>query len=431
MNKDKVIPYKNPAESVVADELSNFIRISAQKMLKEAVSIEVNEFIDSLSEQKLADGKQRVVKNGYLPERAIQTGVGPVKVKLPRVRDRSPGDDKYIFISNLIPKYMRRTASLDVMLPLLYLKGISAGDMPQVMAPLLGENASSVSEKVVRTLKNSWNADFENWQQRDLSNKRYVYWWVDGIYITARMETEKTCLLVIVAADEHGNKSLLAVNDGFRESKQSWINVLQQLNNQGLKFGPNVAVGDGALGFWGALSEVYPKTKHQRCWVHKTANVLDKLPKSQRAQAKSMLHDIYMAATKNDAINAMNNFVQQHEAKYPKAVACLVKDKDQLLTFYNYPAEHWVHLRTTNPIESTFATVRHRTRKSKNCLSRSTALACVFKLCIEAQKRWKKLNGANKIADVINLVKYIDGIRYKNVVENNASLDFDSEGVAA
>ncbi len=430
MKDDKVIAYKNPARTIVEDELTRFIRDSAQKMLKEAIAVEVDEFIQTLSEHRLADGRQRVVKNGYLPERAIQTGVGPVKVTVPRVRDRSDSDEKYSFISNLIPKYMRRTASLDVMLPLLYLKGISAGDMPDVMAPLLGENAPSVSEKVVRTLKASWVNELQTWQQRDLSQKRYVYWWVDGIYVSARMESEKTCLLVIIGADEQGNKSLLAVNDGFRESKESWLCVLRHLQQQGLMMGPNVAVGDGALGFWGAINEMFPKTSHQRCWAHKTANVLDKLPKSQRGQAKSMLHDIYLAESKKDAEEAIHHFHEHYALKYPKVVECLAKDKDELLTFYQYPAEHWVHLRTTNPIESTFATVRHRTKKSKNCLSRTTALACVFKLCLEAEKRWKRLNGANKIADVINFVQYKDGVRVDSMVKNKTSSN-DNDDVAA
>jgi len=341
MKDDNVISYKNPAEAIITDELTRFIRENAQTMLKKAIAVEVDEFLENLSEHKLPDGRQRVVKNGYLPERAIQTGVGPVSVKVPRVRDRRPGDEKYAFISNLIPKYMRRTVSLDVMLPLLYLKGISAGDMPEVMAPLLGENAASVSEKVVRTLKSSWTEEFKTWQQRDLSQKHYVYWWVDGIYVSARMESDKTCLLVVIAADEQGNKSLLAVNDGFRESKESWLCVLHQLKQQGLNKAPNVTVGDGALGFWGAMNEVFPKASHQRCWVHKTANVLDKLPKSQRGQAKSMLHDIYLAESKKDAEQAMQSFQDHYSLKYPKAAECLAKDKDELLTFYQYPAEHW------------------------------------------------------------------------------------------
>lgn len=432
MKNNKVIAYKDPAKSVIEDELTAFIRMQAQKALKAALVAEVDEFVSNLTHERLPDGTQRVVKNGYLPERDIQTGIGSVSVEVPRVRDRgNQGDQAYRFISNLIPKYMRRTVSLDVMLPLLYLKGISAGDMPEVMSPLLGDNAKSVSEKVVRTLKSSWLDELSTWQKRDLSNKQYVYWWVDGIYLSARMETDKSCLLVIIAADAQGNKKLLAINDGFRESKESWLELLRQLQAQGLKQPPRLAVGDGALGFWAALSEYHPQTQQQRCWIHKTVNVLDKLPKSQRAQAKSMLHDIYMAASKTEALDAMEAFKTRYELKYAKAVDCLMKDKDELLSFYDYPAEHWKHLRTTNPIESTFATVRHRTVKSKNCLSRKTALACVFKLCLEAQKRWQRLSGYQKLADVINLVEYKDGIKVENVVQKKDSLTQNSNMAAA
>jgi transposase-like protein len=304
------------------------------------------------------------------------------------------------------------------MLPLLYLKGISTGDFTQVMEPLLGEKAQGLSPNVIGRLKSDWLVEYKAWQKENLSFKRYAYWWVDGIYLAARMESEKTCMLVIVGADKEGKKELVGLIDGFRESKQSWLELLNHLKQRGLSIGPELAVGDGSLGFWGAVSEVYPTTSHQRCWVHKTANILDKLPKSQQAKSKSMLHDIYLAPTKNEACHAFDLFVQTHQLKFTKATECLIKDKEALLTFYNFPAEHWQHIRTTNPIESTFATVRHRTRKSKNCFSRDTIIACVFKLCKEAEKRWKRLYGSQRLIEVINLVKFIDGIPEKNKDNN-------------
>jgi len=274
---------------------------------------------------------------------------------------------------------------------------------------------------VISRLKSGWLDEYDVWRKRDLSGKQYVYWWVDGVYLTARMETEKTCMLVIVGADSAGKKELVAMVDGFKESKQGWLDLLQDLQRRGLKHSPHLAIGDGALGFWGALTQVYPQTKQQRCWVHKTANVLDKLPKSQQSRAKSMLHDIYLAPTHHDAKIAWDNFINAYQLKYPKAVQCLEKDKDQLLTFYQFPAQHWVHIRTTNPIESTFATVKHRTRKSKNCFSRNTIIASTFKLLQEAQKRWKRLYGYKCLAEVINLKKFVDGVMVDSVTQNQVS----------
>ena len=397
-------------KDIINDVLTEFLRESAQKMLKVAIEAEVTAFISNHT-LKMADGQQRLVRNGYLPKRGIQTGIGEINVTVPRVRDRvKTEEDKLIFSSNLVPKYMRRTVTLDVLLPLLYLKGISEKDFQDALEPLLGSNAKAISPSVISKLKSSWLEEYHHWEKKDLTNKKYVYFWADGIYLSARMESEKSCLLVIIGADGYGNKELVGLTDGFRESKESWKSLLRDLHDRGLTTAPKLATGDGALGFWGALDAIYPTTKHQRCWVHKTVNVLDKLPKSQQAKAKSMLHDIYMAETKKAAEEAFDQFIETYNIKYHKAAECLAKDRDVLLAFYDFPAEHWVHLRTTNPIESTFATVRHRTKKSKGCFSRNTILACVFKLCVEAEKRWKKLCGANRLQEIINDVKFIDGV---------------------
>lgn len=411
MSKNTLNTSNNQVTEVVEDGLSSFLRSAAQRMLQVAVEEEVNAFISNHEQERLVSGQQRIVRNGYLPTRAIKTGIGDVSVSVPRTRDRAAPQNKAVnYQSSLVPKYMRRTVTLDVLLPLLYLKGISTGDFSDALAPLLGESSSSITPSLISRLKSSWYEDYEAWQSRDLSDKHYVYWWVDGIYLTARMESEKTCMLVIIGADANGNKELVGLNDGFRESKASWQALLCGLQQRGLPKAARVAVGDGALGFWGALNECYPTTRQQRCWVHKTANVMDKLPRSQREMAKSRLHDIYFAQTKREALAAWTLFSNTYAVKYPKAVRCLEKDKETLLTFYDFPAEHWIHLRTTNPIESTFATVRHRTKKSKNCFSRKTIIASVFKLCCEAQKRWKKLNGTHHIEQVLQRVIFVDGI---------------------
>lgn len=421
MSKDNIIAFRNPAEDTIQDQLTEFLRVNASKLLQAAVEAEVNALINKFKNSKVED-KQRIVRNGHLPERDIKTGIGDVAVKVPRVRDRAPVDEKIIFESKLIPKYMRRTATIDTMLPILYLKGISTNDFQDALAPIFGENAKAISPGVISSLKKVWYQEFKDWSKLDLSKKKYVYLWADGVYLKARSESDKTCILVIVGADEHGNKELVAMCDGFKESKESWRDLLLDLKNRGLSYQPHLAIGDGALGFWGAISEVYPGTKHQRCWVHKTSNVLDKLPKSQHQAAKSMLHEIYLSATKKDAYKAFDKFINKYKDKYPKAVNCLLKDKVELMNFYDFPARHWQHIRTTNPIESTFATVKHRTRKSRNCFSRETIVASTFKLLKEAEKRWKKLYGYKQLADVINLVKFIDGVD-ERTINNKSDLD--------
>lgn len=422
MSRNNILELENLSKDVsMSDTLTDFLRESAQKMLKVAIESEVDDFISSKGE-KLSNGHNRVVRNGYLPERNIQTGIGNISVKVPRVRDRGNGD--LVFTSSFIPPYMRRTVTMDVLLPLLYLKGISTNDFQVAFEPILGSNANNLSPQVISRLKEGWYEEFTTWQKRDLSKKNYVYFWVDGVYLQARMESDKNCILVIIGADENGKKELIAISDGVRESKQSWRELLLDLKDRGLQEYPKVAIGDGSLGFWGAVTEVFPKTKHQRCWVHKTMNILDKLPKSNRSKAKEMLQEIYSSENKDDACVAFNKFINKYEAKYPKVVECLIKDKDSLLTFYDFPAEHWIHLRTTNPIESTFSTVKHRTRKSKNCFSRKTILASVFKLFLEAEKRWIPLRGKKRIAEVIQLHKFVDGINQNELLIENQQIKY-------
>ena len=347
------------------------------------------------------------MRNGYLPERSIQTGIGSIPVKVPRVRDRSGSGIQYT--SRLVPRYLRKTKNIEELLPVLYLKGISTGDFEGALTSLVGPEAVGFSSTTISRLKQGWQGEYEAWKKQDLSKKRYVYFWVDGVYLEARME-EKQCILVIIGADEFGNKEIVAVADGYRECEQSWTEVLLDLKKRGLARGPRLAVGDGALGFWKALHKVYGETRQQRCWVHKTANILSKLPKTKQAKAKQHLHDIWMNETKEGAEKAFDFFVETYELKFPKAAECLAKDRATLLAFYDFPAEHWRHIRTTNPIESTFATVKLRTAKTRGCLSRKTAFTMVFKLLESAQKRWKKLRGPNRVAEVIRGVDFVNGI---------------------
>ena len=385
-------------------------------------------FISNHGEKKLSNGNQQVVRNGYLPERNIQTGIGEVSVSMPRVRDR--GKEGIKFTSSLIPQYMRRSVTMDVLLPLLYLKGISTKDFADSFEPILGKKPKNMSPNVISRLKAGWYEEYEKWQKRDLSLKNYVYFWVDGVYLQARMESDKNCILVIIGADSNGHKEVVAIYDGIRESKASWRELLLDLKSRGLRDGPRLAVGDGALGFWGAVTEVYPHTQHQRCWVHKTANILNKLPKSMHSTAKSMIHNIYLAECVEDARSALKKFISRYEAKYPKAISCLLKNEEELFAFFNFPAEHWIHLRTTNPIESTFSTVKHRTKKSKNCFSTKTIIAAVFKLSMEAQKRWKPLRGKHRISQVIDMHKFVDGIHINEFSNANNDLNNTQSYVA-
>jgi len=388
------------------DPLHALLRAGARELIAKAVEAELASFLESVADQCLEDGRQAVVRNGYLPERTVQTGIGDVEVKVPKVRDRSGGGTR--FHSALLPPYLKRARSIEELIPWLYLKGVSTGDYQEALSALLGDAAKGLSANTVSRLKQQWNEEHRVWSQRALSDRRYVYWWADGVYSNVRQD-DRLCLLVIIGVTEHGHKELIAVEDGQRESEASWLEVLTGLRERGLVQGPKLAVGDGALGFWKALNKLYPDTKHQRCWVHKTANVLNKLPKSMQPKVKAALHEIWMAERREAANKAFDRTLKRFEAKYPQAMDCLRKDRGALLAFYDFPAEHWVHIRTTNPIESTFATVRLRTNRSRNCGSRDTTLAMVFKLLQSAQKRWKRIKGFRKLELVVNNVQFRDG----------------------
>jgi transposase-like protein len=382
-------------------------------LLAQAIEAEVESHIAAHADLTDVEGRRRVVRHGYLPEREIQTGIGAVRVKAPRARDRDPGapGGRIGFTSSILPRYLRRSRSMEELLPWLYLKGISSGDFGEALAALVGPAAPGLAASTITRLKALWWDEYEAWRKRDLSTRRYVYFWADGVYFSPRMDHDKQCVLVIIGADARGRKDIIGMVDGYRESAQSWTELLLDLKHRGLRAGPELAVGDGALGFWKALGEVYGETRVQRCWVHKTANVLNQMPKSLQAGAKSRLHDIWMAETRVEAEKAFDFFVDAYGVKYPKAVERLVKDRDHLLAFYDFPAEHWKHIRTTNPIESTFATVRQRTVKTKGCLSRKTALAMTFKLILSAREKWRKLDGSDHLAELIKGVPFKDGIK--------------------
>jgi putative transposase len=397
------------------DPLTGVIRDGARKLIEQAIEAELTTLMTAFAEDRLEDGRARLVRHGYLPEREVLTGVGPVPVKVPRVRDRSTGADKITFTPSILPRYLRKAKSVEELLPWLYLKGVSTGDFAEALEALLGPNAKGLSAKTITRLKADWWKGYEAWQKRDLSNRRFLYIWADGVYFKPRMAEEKQCVLVIIGADEYGCKELLAMTDGVRESTESWREVLLDLKRRGLKQDPKLAIGDGALGFWTALREVFATTREQRCWVHKTMNVLNAMPKSLQSKAKAHLHDIWQAETRAEAEAAFDFFVGTYGVKWDKAVAKLVKDRDALLTFYDYPAEHWKHIRTSNPIESTFATVRHRTKRTKGCLSRKTGLAMAFKLMMSAQGKWRKLDGRNRLPEIIQGVEFRDGLRHAQV----------------
>ena len=401
-----------------ADPLTDVLRSGARALLTQAVEAEVAALLSCHADKLIDDGRQRLVRHGHLPEREIMTGIGPVAVRCPRVRDRiGEGSERIRFSSAILPPYARRAKSLEVLIPILYLKGVSTGDFAEALLALLGKDAGGLSASTIGRLKDSWSDEHARWSKRDLSAKRYVYFWVDGIHVQARLEDHAQCLLVIIGATPEGKKELVGLIDGVRESAQSWKELLLDLKRRGLAVAPELAVADGALGFWQAIEEVWPKTRGQRCWVHKTANVLNKLPKSQQPKAKRALQEIWMAETKKDALIAFDAFVETWGVKYDKAVDCLTKDRDALLAFYDFPAEHWKHLRTTNVIESSFATVRHRTVRSKGCLSNKTALAMIFKLAEAAERSWRRLDGHNQLPKLILGVKFADGIE---VVKSHA-----------
>jgi putative transposase len=411
VSNDTVVKLIQPGN--FGDQLTDILRNGAHALLAQAVEAEVGAFLCKHADLTTAEGHRRVVRHGHLPEREVMTGIGPVGVRQPRIRDReAPADDprRVRFTPSILPPYARRSKSIEMLLPILYLKGISTGDLSEALAALLGRDAAGLSATTIGRLKDVWQDDHALWRKRDLSTKRYVYIWADGIHLEARLEDEKQCILVLIGATPEGRKELVGFTDGARESAHDWRDLLLDLKRRGLDGQPELVIADGALGFWKAAGEVWPTTREQRCWVHKTANVLARLPKSQQPKAKRALQEIWMAETKASAEIAFGAFVESYEVKYDKAAQCLAKDRDTLLAFHDFPAEHWKHLRTTNPIESTFATVRHRTIRSKGCLSNRTALAMVFKIVEAAQKTWRRLDGHNQLPKVVRGVRFADGL---------------------
>jgi putative transposase len=410
MTETKVVSLRQPDE--IDDPLTEILRSGAKRLIEQAVEAEFAAFLGAHADLKLPDGRQRVVRHGHDPVRPIQTGIGPVEVGKPKARDRGAlsNEERIRYSSSILPKWARRTKSLDVLLPALYLRGISTGDFQEVLTALLGKDAPNLSPAVIARLKSEWEDEYRRWQARDLSARRYVYVWADGIYLQARMEPQAECMLVLIGATPEGKKELLGFQTGARESAQSWKELLVDLKARGLSIAPQIAVGDGALGFWKALDEAFPSTRHQRCWQHKTLNVLDKFPKSVQPNAHKDLREIWLSPNRAAAEAAMMTFAEKYAPKYDKAVDCLLKDRDKLLAFFDFPAEHWTHLRTSNPIESAFATVRHRTVRMKGALSQDTARLMVFKLVMAASKSWRRLQGQNQLPKVVNGATFRDGI---------------------
>ena len=400
-----------------SDTLTDVLRIGAQQLLQQAVEIEVASFLSEFQERRLGNGRAAVVRSGHQPEREIQTGIGPLTVQVPKVRSRD--GEPVTFRSALVPPYVRKTRSLEAALPWLYLKGVSSGEMQAALEVLVGPEASGLSAATVSRLKKQWGEEYQAWCNSRLDKDEWVYLWVDGIHSGLRAEDTKLCALTVIGVNAQGKKQLLAIEDGARESTQSWREVLLKLQSRGMNV-PKLAIGDGALGFWAALDEIYPQTRQQRCWVHKTANVLNKLPKSIQPKVKEALHDIWMAETRDGAARAFELFINTYADKYPAATECLLKDQDELLVFYDFPAVHWQSIRTTNPIESTFATIRHRTKRSKGCLSRRSMLHMMLKLGQCAENKWRRLRGFNKLAKVITGVKFKYGIELQEINQNAA-----------
>src|SRR5712664_2878483 len=422
MSRDTtVVAFRQP--EAIDDPLSELAREGARRMLAQMLIAEADSFVAMWKDLKLPDGRDRVVRHGHGPHRTIQTGVGPVEVRRAKVRDRGDVDveEKIRFSSSILPKWARRTKSLDALLPVLYLRGVSTSDFQEVLTALLGKDSPNLSPAVISRLTAEWQGEYGHWQKRDLSARRYLYVWADGVFLQARMEDHSECMLVLIGATPEGKKELIGFQVGVRESAQSWRELLIDVKRRGLKITPEIAVGDGALGFWKALDEVFPGTRHQRCWVHKTANVLNKVALSVQANMKRDLREIYLAPSRALAEVAIDVFAEKYQGKHHKAVECLTKDREALLAFFNFPAEHWDHLRTTNPIESVFATVRHRTVRTKGSLSSTTARLMVFKLVIAASKTWRRLKGTNHLPKIVAGVRFKDGIEVLEVPENHAA----------
>ena len=422
MSRDTtVILFRQP--EAVDDPLTEVAREGARRMLAQVLIAEADAFVAQWKDLKLPDGRDRVVRHGHGPQRAIQTGVGPVEVRRAKVRDRADvvTEERIRFTSSILPKWARRTKSLDALLPILYLRGVSTGDFQEALGALLGEEAPNLSPGVIARLTAEWEAEYEAWQKRDLSARRYVYVWADGVYLQARMEENAECMLVLIGATPEGRKELVGFQTGVREGTQSWRELLIDIKRRGLEIAPDLAVGDGALGFWKAIEEVFPGTRHQRCWVHKTANVLNKVALSVQVNMKADLREIYGAQTLAAAEAAIDVFAEKYGAKYEKAVTCLTKDREALLAFFDFPAEHWDHLRTSNPIESVFATVRHRTVRSKGSLSATTAKLMVFKLVTAAAKTWRRLKGENQLPKVVRGIRFQNGIEVVEMPAHHAA----------
>ena len=414
MNKNTVKLRINPEENIANNPLDEIVRRGAKEMLQKALEIEVNLFLEKYQYLLNDKGNRQVIRNGRSRSRKIVTGAGQIEVETPRVDDRALEiHQESRFKSSIIPPYLRRTKNIDELLPVLYLKGISTGDFGEALESILGKSVIGISAQNIVRLKQVWQKEYEQWSKRELSHKEYVYWWADGVHFNVRLDNDRQCILVIIGVTVDGHKEIIAVADGFRESKESWKSVIREVKRLGIATAPKLAIGDGALGFWAAIQEEFPTTNHQLCWVHKTCNVLDKLPKSLQGKAKTMIHDIYLAPTKVDANNSFDVFIEEFETKYPKAVDCIKKHRDRLLEFYNYPAEHWLSIRTTNVIESVFATVRLRTYRTKGCGSRIATLTMVFKLIQSAQKRWNKIRFAQKIKQVWEGIIFEDGLETK------------------
>jgi putative transposase len=416
-----IVRFRQPDE--IDDPLTAILRAGARQLLAQAIELEAEAFLASMRDLKLPDGRERLVRHGRGPERAIQTGIGPVPVSRVKIRDRgaTSDEDRVRFTSALLPKWARRTTSLDALLPILYLRGLSTGDFQEALSALLGKDAPNLSPAAITRLTGEWQAEYERWQARDLSARRYVYVWADGIYLQARMGDQAECLLVLIGATPEGKKELVGFQAGVRESAQSWRELLVEIKRRGLSIPPRLAVGDGALGFWKALDELFPGTHHQRCWLHKAANVLNKVPQSVQPGLKAALREISLAPTRAQAEVAIDLFEEAYGARYPKAVECIRKDQRALLAFYDWPAEHWIHLRTTNPIESVFATVRHRTVRTKGSLSPTTAGLMVFKLVMAASKTWRRLMGENQLPKVIAGVRFQDGTEVNPMPSQSAA----------
>ena len=415
MRQDNSKLFQLPAQATpISDPLTEILQAGARKLLAQAVEAEIDTWMQEHHHLVDENGHRLVVRNGYAKSRKVVTGIGEIQVTMPRAHDFRPPEEREMFSSKILPSYMRKAKSIEELIPWLYLKGISTGDFNEALQSLLGLHCPGLSSSTIVRLKQTWEDDLKSWQQRDLSIKNYVYFWADGIHFNVRIDEDRACMLVLMGATADGRKELIAVEDGYAESEHSWKCLLLDVKKRGLEVGPKLATADGALGFWKALPQVFPDTKSQRCWVHKTANVLGKLPKRLQPRAKDFLHQIWMADTKSDAQKELEHFIKTYGAKFPKAADCLAKDQTELLAFYDFPAEHWKHIRTTNPIESMFATVRLRTKKTKGCGSRLATLTMVFKLAESASKRWNRLSGHTLLGDVLASVKFIDGVKEQN-----------------